>query len=231
MPPQVQFYADVTAGAQFPWKQALEPRWHVTVPSPTTLFYLLFSPNENLLAQGYYAYDAAVSSIQSPVAFTGSMVQLMINALLANPSEYPFTVSANAFTLYVPPSGPRSDTDKGRDVSGPAAGAVPGHCDRLTGAVKQLCQQHYQRLAQPLRPRGRAVLPTAVQGAHLPGGGAASALDKARALRQDAYGRDGDSMEDNSYPSQPRGPTDNGVEESPSVVLIPQTSSYMQVSP
>jgi hypothetical protein len=216
VPLQVPMGSDITAGSQFPWQQALEPRWYVTIPNPTHFFYFVSG----------YACNAAVSNMQSPVAFSGSIVQLMIASLLGRPSEYPFTVSSDDFTQCgsrADQSRPVGDSDKGRNVSGP--GVVPNPCDKITGAAQLRCQQLHQRLTQPLRPEGRAVLPD--RGVRLTKEGAASILDKARTAAQNAYGRDRYDVEDGSYASQPEG--SNGDGEGSGKALIPQWRSDLRI--
>lgn len=135
MIPQGPSAAEVYAGAQFPWHQAMQPRWAVTVPNPTQFGYVVYRSTEE-----YYSYDAEVRTMDSPVAFTGSIVDLMLDALFARPTEYTFSVKADNFV----PWGKRRDIRQ--------QGAVPSPCDKLTVAAQKLrCQQQTNKTALLLR--------------------------------------------------------------------------------
>lgn len=85
--------AYITAGSKFPWAEALKPGNWITIPEPTTLSYKVSQQPDSALC-----YNAVVTSIESPAAFTGSVVDFLTDALLNEPSEYAFTVTADAFT-------------------------------------------------------------------------------------------------------------------------------------
>lgn len=197
----------MTVGAKFPWKEALKPRNAIIVRNPTQLSYLV-QPSPGVPGDTFKFYEANVSSISSPVTFTGSIVELMIDVLLALPQNFAFSVAADGFADPLRgPTPPPNDRRIGPVDAWTKRGAPRFQCDRFTAAAEQLlCQQHADKMTGVDR---RVSADSAAVQQQAAGIAAASPLYRREPQTPPAYNRDQGASsgpeEDagNYYPSQP----------------------------
>lgn len=114
------------------------------MPNPSKLDYAVV-----LLGNQYRDYVATVSSIESPVAFQGSAVELLTDALLALPKQFDFNVTAKPFAK---PVDDNRDGARAPDVSLPKWAASHLNCDKATHAAEMVLCERRAKFAPTLCP-------------------------------------------------------------------------------